>query len=188
MGYSYDEDWTYVGFHPDEYSSVDSYFRERDTDNIDIRLLSNDNSTLFNGTTQWLFGLYSKSMDESLLRQYTYADGDFTSQYQQDNVAVYSQVDTQLTDTLSLRLGLRADRFEIDYRDISGFSQSNDKTLVGGKAVLDYSIDSASVYASISRGYKAAGFNPDERVSEQRRIYQPEYNCCLLYTSDAADE
>ncbi|GAC05763.1 MAG: TonB-dependent receptor [Paraglaciecola chathamensis] len=176
MGYSYDEDWTYVGFHPDEYSSVDSYFRERDTDNIDIRLLSNDNSTLFNGTTQWLFGLYSKSMDESLLRQYTYADGDFTSQYQQDNVAVYSQVDTQLTDTLSLRLGLRADRFEIDYRDISGFSQSNDKTLVGGKAVLDYSIDSASVYASVSRGYKAAGFNPDERVSEQRRIYQPEYN------------
>jgi outer membrane receptor protein involved in Fe transport len=176
MGYSYDEDWTYVGFHPDEYSSVDSYFRDRKTKNVDIRVLSNDNSSLFNHSTQWLFGFYAKSMDESLLRQYTYSDGDFTSEYQQDNFAIYSQVDTELTERLNLRVGLRGDRFELDYADNSGFIDSIEKTILGGKAVLDYSIDSASVYVSVSRGYKAAGFNPDERVSTEKRIYQPEYN------------
>lgn len=176
LGYSFDEDWTYVGFHPDEYSSVDSYFRERDTTSVDIRVLSNDNSSLFNGASQWLVGVYSKTMDESLLRQYTYADADFSNVYQQDNLAVYTQVDSKLSDTLNLRIGLRADRFSIDYADTSGFAESNEKTLFGGKAVLDYSIDSASVYASVSRGYKAAGFNPDERVSANKRIYDPEYN------------
>jgi iron complex outermembrane receptor protein len=176
IGYSYDEDWTFVGFDPLEYSSVDSYYRQRDTQSADVRVLSNAKSMLFNGSTDWLFGLYSKSMDESLLRQYTYAQGDFNSHYQQDNLAVYVQTDTHLTDRLNLRVGVRGDRFDIDYIDSNGFIDSSSKTLLGGKLVLDYSIHTASVYASLSRGYKAAGFNADERVSEDKRIFAPEYN------------
>ncbi|MFQ3235975.1 MAG: iron complex outermembrane receptor protein [Paraglaciecola sp.] len=176
IGYSYDEDWTFVGFDPLEYSSVDSYYRQRDTQSADVRVLSNANSTLFNDSTDWLVGLYIKSMDESLLRQYTFAESDFNSSYQQDNLAVYTQADTRLSDRLNLRVGIRADRFDIDYIDSNGFVESNSKTLLGGKLVLDYSIDNASVYASVSRGYKAAGFNPDERVSEDKRIFAPEYN------------
>lgn len=174
--YGYDEDWTFVGFHPFEYSSTDYYFRDRDLSSIDMRLLSNDQALLFNNSTQWLAGFFARDIEETLRREYTFADGIFSSVYQPSNVGVYAQTDTQLSDTLSLSLGIRADQFDIDYSDNSGFTQSTEDTLVGGKAVLKYSIGNSAVYTSISRGYKAGGFNPDERVTNENRLFKPEYN------------
>jgi iron complex outermembrane receptor protein len=37
-------------------------------------------------------------------------------------------------------------------------------------------MDLTTVYGSISRGYKAGGFNPDERVLEDKRLFQAEFN------------
>lgn len=176
MVYGYDEDWTFVGFHPFEYQSTDYYFRERDITSADVRVLSNQNSLLFSDTTQWLVGIFSRSIDESLLREYTFAAGDFSSQYEPKNIAGYVQTDTQFNDNLSLSLGLRVDQFDIDYQDSSGFSETVDDTLVGGKVVLKYQVNQASVYTSVSRGYKAGGFNPDERVNDAQRLFEPEYN------------
>lgn len=176
LGYGYDEDWTFVGFHPDGYSSADHYFRDVDTTSLDIRAVSNDSSALFDGKTQWVAGIYLKSSEQSLLREYTFADADFTSEYEPDNQAVYLQTDTQLTDNLTLRAGLRLDNFEIDYTDSTGFTASSDETMLGGRLVLDYQVKGTTVYAGISRGYKAGGFNPDERVSQQNRLFDPEFN------------
>lgn len=176
MVYGYDEDWTFVGFHPFEYQSTDYYFRERDITSADVRVLSNQKSRLFNDSTQWLVGLFSRSIDETLLREYTFAAGDFSSQYEPKNIAGYVQTDTQFNEHLSLSLGLRVDQFDIDYADSNGFSETVDDTLVGGKLVLKYQVNQASVYTSISRGYKAGGFNPDERVNNAQRLFEPEYN------------
>ncbi|WJG08341.1 TonB-dependent receptor [Aliiglaciecola sp. LCG003] len=176
MAYGYDEDWTYVGFHPWEYSSVDKYYRSRDLTSVDLRIVSNQSSLIFSDSTQWLIGLFSRHIDEGLLRNYTYADSDFSSQYKPKNLGVYAQTDSNLSDNLSLSLGFRIDRFEIDYADSNSFQQSVENTLVGGKVVLQYSIDKASVYTSVSRGYKAGGFNPDERVKAENRLFAPEYN------------
>jgi iron complex outermembrane receptor protein len=176
MEYSYDEDWTFEGFHPFEYKSFDQYLRDRDTNSFELRAVSNTNSNLFNNKTSWVLGAYYKDAEEDLLRNYTFSAGPFSSAYQQTNSAVYLQTDTKLSDFMTLRLGLRGDKFAIDYVDNSGFSESNDETVLGGKLVLDYSLDNATVYASVSRGYKAGGFNPDERVVNEKRIFQPEFN------------
>ncbi|MFT5923241.1 MAG: iron complex outermembrane receptor protein [Paraglaciecola sp.] len=176
MEYSYDEDWTFEGFHPFEYKSFDQYLRDRDTNSFELRAVSNTNSNLFNNKTSWVLGAYYKDAEEDLLRNYTFSAGPFSSIYQQTNTAVYLQTDTKLSDFMTLRLGLRGDKFAIDYVDNSGFSESNDETVLGGKLVLDYSLDNATVYASVSRGYKAGGFNPDERVVNEKRIFQPEFN------------
>ena len=176
LAYGYDEDWTFVGFHPWEYSSTDHYFRDRDTASFDVRLLSNDDSRLFNGKTDWVLGAYAKSSKEQLLRQYTYADSDFMSTYEPETKAVYLNTQTDLGDNVTLSFGLRSDRYDIDYIDSRGFTESTSDTMVGGKLVLDYSMSTATVYTSISRGYKAGGFNPDEQVSDEKRIFDPEYN------------
>lgn len=176
LAYGYDEDWTFVGFHPDGYSSVDQYFREVDTTTIDLRALSGQASDLFDGSTQWVLGIYSKTSDQNQLRQYTFADADFTSAYEPNNYALYGQTDTQLNEKFNLSVGLRLDKFSLDYSDSNNFVSSSDETMLGGKAVLDYSLDSANIYASVSRGYKTGGFNPDERVSDDKRIFDPEFN------------
>jgi outer membrane receptor protein involved in Fe transport len=176
LAYAYDEDWTFEGFHPWEYKSTDQYFRQRDVQSSDVRVVSNEHSTLFGGATNWVLGVYAKSTDEALERQYTFADADFFSEYQQDNFAFYLQTNTALSEHLTLRFGLRADRFEIDYLDSNGFSESISDTMTGGKLVMDYIVDATTVYASVSRGYKASGFNPDERVIDSKRIFQPEFN------------
>ena len=53
IDYAYDEDWTFVGFHPFEYSSFDRYARELDTQTAEIRIVGNDQYTLFNDSTTW---------------------------------------------------------------------------------------------------------------------------------------
>lgn len=176
LGYGYDEDWTFVGFHPLEYSSTDHYFREVETTTFDIRAVSNNSSALFDGKTNWVLGMYSRSSEQALERQYTFASSDFSSVYEPQSYALYAQTDTLLSDKFTLRFGLRLDNFEIDYSDSNNFSSQSDETMLGGKLVLDYQVDATTLYASISRGYKAAGFNPDERVSQENRIFGPEFN------------
>ncbi|GAB2709716.1 TonB-dependent receptor [Aliiglaciecola aliphaticivorans] len=174
--YGYDEDWTYVGFHPWEYSSTDYYYRERDLTSIDLRIVSNDNGLIFDDTTQWLVGFFARDIDENTRRNYTYAEQDFSSQYEPINIGIYGQTDTQINQNLRVSLGLRADRFKMDYVNNEGYVEQQTDTMLGGKVVVKYSINQASVYSSISRGYKAGGFNPDQRVTEESRLFSPEYN------------
>ena len=176
LAYGYDEDWTFVGFHPWEYRSTDFYYRDRDTSSVDIRLLSDPSSALFAGRTSWVIGVYGQNTEEKLRREYTFADADFSSTYEPESRAVYINTETQLSDSLSLQIGLRADNYQIDYQDSNGFTNTTDETMVGGKLVLEQAINTANVYLSVSRGYKAGGFNPDERVSDDKRIFDPEYN------------
>ncbi len=176
LDYGYDEDWTYVGFHPWEYSSVDYYFRTRDITSVDLRLTSNDSSKLFADTTDWVVGVYAQDTDESVLRQYTYNDADFSSTYTPKNVALYAQLDNHFAPQWLLTFGLRADNFQIDYDDVNGFVESSDDTMLGGKLALSYQLPSATLYTSISRGYKVGGFNANDEVSDAQRIYDPEYS------------
>ena len=157
--YAYDEDWTYVGFHPDGYSSFDFYRRSRDSISAELRLLSTGESALFGGRSQWVAGLYYLGNDEDLDRRYTYA-ADFDSTYNTDSFAVYAQLDTHLSDRLTLITGLRWEDRQTDYDDSNGVSFDPDKDLWGGKIALEYSWDEETMlYGSVSRGYRANGVN-----------------------------
>jgi iron complex outermembrane receptor protein len=157
--YSYDEDWTYVGFHPDGYSSTDHYSRQRDSVSAELRLLSTEASKVFGNKTAWVTGLYYLSNDEQLDRRYTYA-ADFDSDYDTETFAAFVQLDTALSDKLTLITGLRWENRSIDYSDNNGVNFDPDENLWGGKLALEYDwSDSTMSYASISRGYRGNGIN-----------------------------
>ena len=176
IAYGYDEDWTFTGFHPFGYTSFDAYYRDVDTQTGEVRFVSSDAAALFDGMTDWTIGAFYKTSEQDLLRQYTYADGDFISDYAPTTKALYAETESSLTNDLSLLVGVRVERFELDYSDSEGLIRSLDTTMVGGKIALHYNLDKHFFYGSISRGFKGAGFNQDQRVNNEQRFFDEEYN------------
>ncbi len=164
--YGFDEDWAFKDFDPEGYSSTDNYERERSTYSAELRLLSGDAGKLFGGSTDWVVGLYHLAKRESLLREHTF-DALFSSDYDTDNTAVYGQLQSALSERLTLTTGLRVELWEADYKDSSALPPNRlNETLYGGKLGLDYQLsDSQLLYASVSRGYKAGGVNNDGQLA-----------------------
>lgn len=187
LAYGYDEDWSYVGIsdpdvieNPDyaywEYSSTDHYYREKSVLTAELRAISNQGEEIFNGSTAWVAGIFYKQDDEDLLRQYTYADSDFTSTNKSTSVAAYGQLDTQLSERWSLTSGLRIENYSADYINSNLFNDDISDTMVGGKLVLGFQQTADSFwYGSINRGYKAGGHNTDGTLPEDLRSFDPEY-------------
>lgn len=187
LAYGYDEDWSYVGIsdpdvieNPDyaywEYSSTDHYYREKAVLTSELRAISNQGEEILNGTTAWVAGVFYKQNDEDLLRQYTYADSDFTSTNKSTSVAAYGQLDTQLSKRWSLTSGLRIENYSADYINSNQFNDDISDTMVGGKLVVGFQQTADSFwYGSINRGYKAGGHNTDGTLPEDLRSFEPEY-------------
>ncbi|WP_394222030.1 TonB-dependent receptor [Alteromonas gracilis] len=176
IGYGYDEDWTFTGFHPSGYTSFDAYYRDVETQTGEVRFVSSDDAALFNGMTDWTVGVFYKSTEEKLLRQYTYLDNDFASEYAPTTTALYTQTESRLSNNLVLVAGLRLENYDFDYADNNLLTRSFDTTMVGGKVALQYTQGEHFYYGSISRGFKGAGFNPDSRVNDEQRFFDEEYN------------
>jgi iron complex outermembrane receptor protein len=181
LEYGYDEDWAF----PDictgepcegwEYNSVDNYIRDRKNATVDIKLVSTESGKILNNSTDWVAGVYWRDQDEQLLRQYTYADGDFTSDFATSNQAVYGQLDTQLSDALTLTSGLRFEQRSADYIDSDAVAHDVDESLWGGRIALNYQLsDQTMVYGLISRGYKAGGVNSNPSLSAEDREFDTE--------------
>ncbi|HWK54781.1 MAG TPA: TonB-dependent receptor [Hyphomicrobiales bacterium] len=174
-GYSYDEDWVYQGFHPDEYSSSDAFTRNHDSASAELRLLSTDTSRLFDGRTSWVVGLYGLRQDTDLVREYTYLPAPFTSAYATRRTALYADTSTELTARLSLDLGLRYEHYEADYHDNAALQFAPADDLGGGRLALNYHLDDdVLLYASLARGYKTGGFNMEGSLDADLREYATE--------------
>ncbi len=176
IAYGYDEDWTFTGFHPFGYTSFDAYFRDVDTQTGEVRFVSSDDAALFNGKTNWTVGAFYKGTEEKLLRQYTYLNGDYASEFAPTTTALYLRTETRLQDDLTLIAGVRAENYDFEFADNRGLTRSNDTNMVGGKVALQYTRGDHFYYGSISRGFKGPGFNPDNRVNEDQRFFDEEYN------------
>ncbi|MEX1667963.1 TonB-dependent receptor [Zhongshania guokunii] len=161
--YGYDEDWSYIGFHADEYSSADNYQRDKDNISADFRFISTAESALFGGSTSWVVGSYFRSEEETLLRikdKDLIAQPAFTSQFETSNMAVYGQLRSGLSDKVDLVSGLRLEKRDADYRDSLAVNSDNNEDLWGGNLTLEYRYtDSKLIYGTISRGYKSGGIN-----------------------------
>ncbi|SRR6056297_2142249 len=159
--YAFDEDWSFVGIAPGlEYSSFDQYLRERQSRSAQLRQSSLQPLNIGKLQADWVAGLYYLDDDESLRRRYTYLAEDFTSDYRTQTVAAYAQLDTALTEQLTLSTGLRLARRDMDYADNNSVRANPENTLWGGKLALEYRYsDRGLVYASASRGYRANGVN-----------------------------
>lgn len=175
LAYGYDEDWSFVGLHPWEYSSTDYYFRDKQTTTAEFRF--NSKFTLAAGSQyQWVAGIYFKSDDEDLTREYTYLDSNFSSVFETKTTAGFAQLDYLLADNLTLTSGLRVEHRTAEYDNSDQFDFDPSDTMVGGKVVLSYQADKNTLwFGSINRGYKAGGVNTDGTLPEDLRDFDPEY-------------
>ena len=175
IDYGYDEDWAYVGFHPFEYQSTDRYIRQRTTHSLDVRLLSEPGRGLADGRWDWLTGLYHLRQDVDLRRLYTYLPADFESRYDLQRWALYGEVSRPLGEEWRVTLGLRYETHAADYNDNDDVDFSPRDDLFGGRVLVERTLaQGALVYAALTQGYKAGGFNTDGSLVADLREYDPE--------------
>jgi len=171
--YGYDEDWTFTAFQP-SYQAFDNYRRDISRDSAEIRWLSGPEGKVAN--SDWLMGVYIQQSTIDLIREYTYSEL-FTSQYETESLSLFTEVNTQLNDSLVLTSGLRYENWQSDYADSNQIGGGNDENLLGAKVALQYTSDTGDLlYASLTRGYKAGGYNGEVNLpSESFRRFDTEY-------------
>jgi iron complex outermembrane receptor protein len=171
--YSYDADWTYSGF-PGGYTGFEEFKRDRENYSFELKALSNENGRLFSNTTEWALGIYHLAQDEDLDLASPWTP--LVNQYETKNTAIFGQLDSHLSEKLTLISGLRVEYFEADYADSNNLDIDTDEILFGGKLGLNYQINSDQmVYTSLSRGYKSGGVNNNDSLPDSKRKFDTEY-------------
>jgi len=169
--FSYDADWgNDDSWAPVTYDYISISDRKRTTLSQEFRLAGND----------WLVGVYAMKLQDELVTFnrgeyydpfYDWADSLndlFGSDYEATNTAVFGQYDHDIGDTTRISFGLRAERRTTNYDDTAGLSAGPSESMWGGELTLSHDhSDSLTSYISLSKGFKAGGFNlglvPDDR-------------------------
>lgn len=188
--YSFDEDWAYEGIRPgSEYNSFDEYLRDRSQQEFEVRLMSDTPITVADIELDWIVGTYIQTRDQGLTRNYTLADGPFSSRYETQNIAGYGELSAKLSERLRASFGLRLESYDNDYSDSRGITAQPDSNAWGGRASIEYQVSEQSrLFATLARGFKSGGINgealgrvEDENLSEfseffvSKAEYAPEY-------------
>jgi outer membrane receptor protein involved in Fe transport len=164
--------------------------RDRRSLSQEFRLLSAPGARILGGRSDWVLGVFTQRLDETdgIVSTGLYddtADAPFSycppcldhttldSDYESTNSAVFGRLDSELSERIVLSFGLRLERWSADYADafrdyIYGDAAQPvehdfhpSENLWGGDIGLDYRWrEDLRLYALLSRGYKAGGFNP----------------------------
>ena len=180
VDYSFDGDWgndPYWGeFAPYDYFT--RYQRQRRSLSQDLRLLSA--STAADDGYGWVAGLYALRLDEDGLQRDEFAGEPLRAPLQSDygatNLAAYGEAEWRVSPSLILSAGLRLEGRSAEYEDSDGAVFDPDDQMFGGHVSLRGEYSPASAwYVTVSRGYKAGGFNIGQLVPADRRTFAPEY-------------
>lgn len=178
--YGYDEDWTGSDLQPG-YQAFDNYLRDIARDSAEVRWISGPEGQI--AGSDWLVGMYYQKSTIDLNRDYAGFWGEydiselFNSSYKTSSASVFAQASTSLRQNLALTSGLRYENWQADYSDSNQINGKNDEHLFGGKLALELTTDADDlIYFSLTRGYKAGGFNAEaELPSESERHFDTEY-------------
>lgn len=163
IDFSFDADWgNSDSWAPVTYDYVSLNVRERDTLSQEFRV-AND---------QWLIGIYAMQLQDRVLTVnrgdyydpfYDFADSlddRFGSDYEASNVALFGQYSFALREKTTITSGLRIEHRSTEYSDTAGLTNAPSESMWGGDISISHAIgDRSNVYATLSRGYKAGGFN-----------------------------
>ena len=180
IAFSFDADWgNGDSWAPVTYDYTSVSDRDRRTISQEIRLASNDDTA----ATDWLLGIYAMQLDDGLLTVdtgeyydpgYDWADAldsRFGSDYEATNLALFGQLDTQVSGSTRLGFGLRAERRTTTYADTAGLAASPSETMWGGELSLGHDLtDDVNAYVTLAKGYKAGGFNLGQLPDELREF------------------
>jgi iron complex outermembrane receptor protein len=173
IDFSFDADWgNDDAWFPVLYDYVSRNDRQRLSLNREVRIISKEAGRIFDGNTDWLVGFYVNKLDEELttINQGDYFDPGFNfadslddrldSDFEAFNAALFGQLEHPLGDSGRLTFGLRFERREIDYLDSNGLNLSPTENMLGGELAYAHELnDRTTLFTSLSRGYKAGGFN-----------------------------
>ena len=168
IDFSFDADWgNDDSWAPFTYDYISLSDRERKTLSQEFRLASDDDESF-----DWLAGLYLLRLEDDLVTVnqgdyfdpfFDFADSlddTFGSSYESTSVAAFGQIGRQLSAHTRLSIGLRVERRSADYDDTAALSADPSETMAGGEISLSHEhSDALSSFVSLSRGYKAGGFN-----------------------------
>lgn len=174
--YGYDEDWTYVGYHPNEYKAFDNYERKRKNSSADFRFTSAEGGRIFNNSTDWVAGIYYLSQDEKMNRTYPdQATPKAAYDYKTTNLSAYGQLDHHLSSKVTLTAGLRVEKFDADFSNDKNFAEKTDETLFGGRLGASYQFHPEHLtFLTLSKGYKAGGVNADQSLPKDKISFDTE--------------
>jgi iron complex outermembrane receptor protein len=188
--YSFDGDWgNPVLWAPYIYGYNDVQNRNRNTESLEARLATNNKHGL-----NWLVGIYALQLHESLNEDSAgiFFDpsqgGDVppvdsmltSSRFRSRTAALFGELDGELTSLWRWTVGLRGERWTARYADVILDPDSTHDlrpayNLWGGAASLIRNLSQTrSAYATVSRGYKAGGFNLSEDILPSQIQFNPE--------------
>lgn len=180
--YSFDGDWRTL-------NDNEKHNRDRDNYSFEVRALSDKAGRIFHGSTDWTIGLYRFVQDESFNSRIDYRSfgptvfTQIAGKYKTENTALFGQLDSHLTDKLTLVSGLRVEDFKADYSDSglvdaapSSVRKNVNEVLLGAKLGLNYQAHANQlIYTSLTRGYKPGGINNNATLPQNQRQFNTEY-------------
>jgi iron complex outermembrane recepter protein len=188
--YSYDEDWGNAeSWRPYTYDYFYRALRERDTLSLEAKVASASPAQA--GDIAWVGGAYALEQRERLdeRRAGTYidpfepdfsgsADNFLRSRYDATNLAVFGQLEGLWTQRAGWSFGLRGEQRSASYEDrglIDDADRSTDADqrdrMWGGQASVHFDAsERLRLFATLSRGYKAGGFNLGEGAAIRPRF------------------
>jgi outer membrane receptor protein involved in Fe transport len=102
-------------------------------------------------------------------------DDQFGSNYEATNIAAFGQYDHDLSESTRITMGLRMERRTTDYEDTSGLKSGPSESMWGGELALSHDhSETLTSFVTVSKGYKAGGFNLGLAVPDQHREYTAE--------------
>lgn len=184
IDYSFDGDWgndSYWGVSA-PYDYFEQHLRERRQLTQDVRFIANP-LQLGASSLRPVIGAYLARLRESDLQfdgwndqYYGAGSSQLNSRYTATNAAVYGSLELRHGARESWQLGLRAEQRSSDYADTSDqpFPHSRDNMLGGNLSFSHRASAQRQLYATLSRGYKAGGYNIGAQVDPALRRFRAE--------------
>lgn len=173
IDYGFDADWgNETSWAPFTYDYISVSDRKRRTVSQEVRLASTRDGRWFGDSTDWLIGAYLMELEDRLstLNQGVYVDPvfgftdsldeRFTSRFEALSAALFGQLNVDVFSAGQVGIGLRVERRTTEYYDSADLRLGPDETMIGGElSYTHFFEDGLTGYVSLSRGYKAGGFN-----------------------------
>ena len=152
--------------------------RNRRTASEDLRVTSKPGQEL-GGRLAWAAGMYvlhARESNDELDFDNQIPYNSLSSLYDSTNYAAYGELDLSFGPRTRLSVGARLEHRGADYRDSNAVTFNPGETMEGGHVSLEFTPrERRNLYVTLSRGYKAGGFNIDSAVPAELKQFKAEF-------------
>ena len=134
------------------------------------------------GDWSWLAGAWISQLEEAnhISDDGLYLEDAFVrlldSRYRATSTAVYGEIEWAWTPATKVAAGLRLEERDAHYDDSDNGQFDPRDRMWGGKLSVTHNLgETQSLWASLSRGFRAGGFNIGTSVPPDRQSFDPEY-------------